>query len=282
VQCHRLRETLRLKKAKLSADHSDTLMTMNNLAKYYSNAGRAADALSLLKETLERRQRRLDADPGNRLEQAYLAHTHAQVGEAERDLFHYAAAVAAYGKSAELFNQLDQAAALKDPFFRGTFNVCRQQLARCRKAEQAVKDLSFVLKQPAVEVPGLLDMRVQAMAAEKNQAGVVATAEAYARIAEKDTRYSYNAGCAWSLAAGLAQSPVAGDPGYEEYAGKALALLKKTPTGPGQFFATPAALAAHMKQDTDLDALRQRDDFKKLLAELEGKTNDKPPMPHKK
>jgi hypothetical protein len=28
--------------------------------------------------------------------------------------------------------------------------------------------------------------------------------------------------------------------------------------------------------------LRQRDDFKKLLAELEGKTNDKPPMPHKK
>ena len=28
---------------------------------------------------------------------------------------------------------------------------------------------------------------------------------------------------------------------------------------------------AHMKQDTDLDALRQREDFQKLIAELEAK-----------
>ena len=28
---------------------------------------------------------------------------------------------------------------------------------------------------------------------------------------------------------------------------------------------------AHMKKDTDLDPLRQRDDFRKLVAELEGK-----------
>jgi hypothetical protein len=28
---------------------------------------------------------------------------------------------------------------------------------------------------------------------------------------------------------------------------------------------------AHMKKDTDLDPLRQRDDFQKLVAELEGK-----------
>jgi hypothetical protein len=68
----------------------------------------------------------------------------------------------------------------------------------------------------------------------------------------------------------------------EQYALKALALLKKTPTGPGHWVATPAALAAHTKQDKDLDPLRQRDDFKKLLAELEGKTNDKTPMPQEK
>jgi hypothetical protein len=29
--------------------------------------------------------------------------------------------------------------------------------------------------------------------------------------------------------------------------------------------------AAHMKKDSDLDPLRKRDDFQKLLAELEGK-----------
>ena len=30
---------------------------------------------------------------------------------------------------------------------------------------------------------------------------------------------------------------------------------------------------AHMKKDTDLDSLRQRDDFQKLVAELAGKGN---------
>jgi hypothetical protein len=29
--------------------------------------------------------------------------------------------------------------------------------------------------------------------------------------------------------------------------------------------------AAHVKKDTDLDPLRQREDFKKLITELEGK-----------
>ena len=29
--------------------------------------------------------------------------------------------------------------------------------------------------------------------------------------------------------------------------------------------------AAHMKKDTDLDSLRDRDDFKKLMADLEAK-----------
>jgi tetratricopeptide (TPR) repeat protein len=39
--------------------------------------------------------------------------------------------------------------------------------------------------------------------------------------------------------------------------------------------------AAQMKKDAGLNPLRQRDDFKKLLAELEGKTNEKP-APEKK
>jgi hypothetical protein len=41
----------------------------------------------------------------------------------------------------------------------------------------------------------------------------------------------------------------------------------------------PYTDAAHMKQDKDLDALRDRDDFKKLLAELEAKSKEKPQQP---
>jgi hypothetical protein len=50
-----------------------------------------------------------------------------------------------------------------------------------------------------------------------------------------------------------------------EYCDRALALLHR---------AVQAGYldAAHMKQDTDLDPLRDRGDFKKLLAELEAKS----------
>ena len=54
-----------------------------------------------------------------------------------------------------------------------------------------------------------------------------------------------------------------------EYADRAMELLAKA-VGAG------FKDAAHMKTDTDLDPLRNREDFKKLLAELE-KTAPKPP-----
>ena len=50
----------------------------------------------------------------------------------------------------------------------------------------------------------------------------------------------------------------------KEYADKAMALLQHA-------VAKGYKNAGHMKQDKDLDVLRDRDDFKKLLAELEAK-----------
>jgi tetratricopeptide (TPR) repeat protein len=263
-------ETLHLQKAKLGPAHPDTLRSMNNLASSYIAAGRVADALSILMETLARRQQRVAAAPSDSVEQLMVACTHGQIGEANQFRHDYAAAIQAYAKSVELFEKLEQAGALKQAFFRGRFNVYRQQMVLCRKAEHAVKDLDFALKQPAADVAGLLDIRVQALAAHKDQAGVVATAEAYAKLAQKDTKLIYNAACAWSLASGLAKTRGAdAAPLVEEFARKALTLLKQATTGEGQFFATPAALAAHMKNDTDLGPLRGRDDFKKLISELD-------------
>jgi serine/threonine protein kinase/tetratricopeptide (TPR) repeat protein len=267
-----LEEVVQLRKEWLGPDHADTLSSMNNLVNSYTDAGRLADSLSLLKDTLERRQRRVAAEPGNPMEESYLAWTFGQIGEAEEARHDYAAAVAAYSRSVELFEKLDRAGALKRPFFRDMLTSGRPRLAQCRKADQAVRDLNFALRQPAAEVPRLLDIRLQALAVKKDEPGVVATAQAYARLAEQDIRQVYNAACAWSLAASLAQVRGAEAPPLaEEYAGKALTLLKKTPTGEGHSFATPAALAAHMKQDRDLDSLRNRPDFKALLAQLEGK-----------
>ena len=55
----------------------------------------------------------------------------------------------------------------------------------------------------------------------------------------------------------------------QQYADRAMELLRK---------AVKAGYkdAAHMKKDTDLDALRGREDFKKLLAELDKSSPAKP------
>jgi tetratricopeptide (TPR) repeat protein len=251
-------ETLKLRKAKLGLDHPDTLISMNNLAERYIAVEQVDKAMTIIQETLASRERRAQAEPGNSMEQSCVAWTQGQMGEAEEARHAYAAAVQAYVKSVAMFEKAHEARAL-NPFFLNRLDRYRQRLTLCRKAEQTVMDLDFALKQPAVEVPRLLDMRVRALAAKKDKAGVVATAEAYAKLAEKNPKQVYNAACAWSLAMGVARGADPGTPRlFDEYAGKAIALLKKTPTGPGQFFATPAALTAHMKQDKDLDPLRQR------------------------
>ena len=50
----------------------------------------------------------------------------------------------------------------------------------------------------------------------------------------------------------------------DQYAARAVELLR-------QAFAKGYKEAAHMKKDKDLDALRDREDFKRLVAELETK-----------
>jgi hypothetical protein len=262
-------ETLQLRKAKLGPDHPDTLTSMNNLAASYIDAGQAAKPSALLRETLNLRERRMKAEPGNSVEQSYLAWTHGQMGQAEQSRQDYAAAVQAYAKSVEMFEKLDQSGALKDPFFRRKLNFYRQRLALCRKAEQAVKDLDFALQQPAAEVPGLLDLRVRYLLKEQKLPAAVETAAKMKERAGDQAASLYDAACLYALCAGAAKSPsppatlpqgARGD----KLADEAVELLR-------QAIAKGYKDAGHMKQDKDLDALREREDFKKLLKELEEK-----------
>jgi hypothetical protein len=71
-------------------------------------------------------------------------------------------------------------------------------------------------------------------------------------------RLSYDFACVYALASGKSAD------NKQQYADRAIELRHQ---------AVKAGYhdAAHMKQDTDLDALRGRDDFKKLLAELDKK-----------
>jgi hypothetical protein len=263
-------EAVALYKATLGPDHPDTLKAMNNLASSYLTVGEAASALAILQETLTLRQRRVKAAPGNPAEQCCLAWTHGLMGEAERARLNYAAAARAYATSVELFENLDEAGALKNPYFRGRLSDYRQWLPLCHKAERAVKDLDFALQQPAEEVPQLLALRVRSLLKEHKLAAAAESAAKMKERAGDNAEQHYNAACAYALCAGAAKQekgPVAGAPNSEELAEEALALLK-------QAVAKGFKDATHMKQDKDLDALRARVHFQKLLAKLEAATKD--------
>ena len=82
-------------------------------------------------------------------------------------------------------------------------------------------------------------------------------AEKFAALARQAAEV-YDAACAFALCVPLADQ--AKD--RERLAARALELLR-------QAVALGYKDVAHMKKDTDLDALRQRDDFRKFLLELE-------------
>ncbi len=128
-----------------------------------------------------------------------------------------------------------------------------------QKPAEAVKDwnLAIELSPPAVR-PGLRASR----ASSQLMAGMVT--EAVAEVAELSKNANWNAAQWYDFACvyAVASNKIADE--KQEYADWAMEMLRK---------AVKAGYkdAAHMAKDMDLDPLRDRADFKKLLAELEKK-----------
>ena len=142
---------------------------------------------------------------------------------------------------------------------------------RLRKFTEAIKDwdkaieLSQMAEQPHLRA---------ARAASRAQAGQVAeamaeVAEAAAEVAElaknpsADAHSWYNFACVYAIASGISADK------KQEYSDRAMELLQK---------AVKAGWSdtAHMAKDTDLDAIRRRDDFEKLIEELAKKSPAEP------
>jgi serine/threonine-protein kinase len=98
----------------------------------------------------------------------------------------------------------------------------------------------------------------QIRAGQADQA--VASAEELARSPQTTANSLYDCACIHALAAAAAKEADAA----ERHATRAVGLLREA-------VAKGYKDAAHMKKDTDLDPLRKREDFEKLLAELEAK-----------
>jgi serine/threonine protein kinase/Tfp pilus assembly protein PilF len=111
------------------------------------------------------------------------------------------------------------------------------------------------------------------LAALSDHAAAAATAEEMARLGWNPAADSYNAACALALCVPCAEkdAKLAAAERQKQaraYADRALELLR-------QAIAKGYRDVAHLKKDPDLDPLRPREEFQKLLAELERKIKEK-------
>jgi eukaryotic-like serine/threonine-protein kinase len=149
-------------------------------------------------------------------------------------------------------------------FLRNSHRARANAYDRMRRFTEAINDWDKAIElSPMAEQP----MGRASRATSRAQAGQVA--EAVAEVAEltKNTKWNssrwYNFACACAIASGKSADR------KKEYADRAMDLLQKAVT-------TGYHDAAHMAKDTDLEPIRGRDDFKKLVEALAKKSPAKP------
>jgi serine/threonine protein kinase len=302
-----LREkTLSLQRAKLGADHPDTLSSMNGLALNYANLGRYEDALKLHQETLALRKAKLGQDhPDTLWSMNNLAASYAFVGQHTEALKLFEATLAL--RKAKLspdhphtLLSMDNMAACFADLNRhnDALKLREETMARrkaklgsdhpdtlksmCGLAESLVKLDRGVEAVPLIDecvqraagkvidprlLPEVMDLRLRHFEKTKDAAGCRQTAEMWEKLNHTDAGSLYDTACMRAVTAAVIRV-VAKTAGADatrlakEETDRAMAWLK-------QAVAAGYKDAAHMKKDKDLDVLRDREDFKKLLAELE-------------
>jgi eukaryotic-like serine/threonine-protein kinase len=247
----------------LGADHPDTLSSMNNLANSYDDLGRHAEALNLREETLSLRRAKLGADhPHTLMSMNNLANSYAGLGR-------HAEALKLYEEALGL--RKAKLGADHPDTLESMHNLANSYAGLGRHAE-ALKlreeTLALLKAKLGADHPDTLASmnnlatsyaalgRLTEALRVQEETLALQTAKLGAGHAET-LGSKYNVACFQALLV-----PKSADRGKQ--ADLAMEALK-------QAVAAGFKDTAQIKADTDLDALRGREDFKKLLAELEAK-----------
>jgi serine/threonine protein kinase/tetratricopeptide (TPR) repeat protein len=255
-------EALALRKAKLGADHPHTLMSMNNVASSYNALGRHADALKLREQALALRRAKLGPD-------------HPDTLQGMHDLAQNYFALERYADALKLNEEtLALRKAKLGPDHSDTLeSMCglAASLAQLHRGAEALPIIDESLQRAAGKVvdpnliPTLMDLRLRHFEQAGDAGGCGATAEMWEKLKRTDAESLYAAACFRSVTAAVLRAQDKSEKGTKEAAAEAdhaMAWLR-------QAVAAGYRDAANLKKDKDLDGLRPRDDFKKLLAELE-------------
>jgi tetratricopeptide (TPR) repeat protein len=163
-----------------------------------------------------------------------------------------------------LVHEKDPRVATAKEFLRNSHWGRAKAYDQLKKHAEAVKDWDKAVElSPKAEQLSFRARRVNS----RVKAGQVAEAVAEVEELTKTTKWNagqwYDFACVYAVASGK----VAGK--KPEYADRAMELLNRA-------VKTGYNNAAHMAQDADLDPLRNREDFQKLLADLSARRDKKP------
>ena len=255
------------KRVLMDPDHPDILQSMNSLANSYFNVGRHPDALKLRTDTLAIYQRILPLDHKdtllsmNDLAVSYAAmdrhidalklheetlatrkRVYPDHPETLRSMWSVAASLVELNRSAEAIPIIDECVA--------------------RSAGKAV-DLKVI--------PGVMVLRLRHFQNTNNPTGCRATVEMWEKMNRTDVDSLYIATRMRAVTAAVGAKIPGADAARlaTEDADKAMVWLTKAVTGGYKDH-------AYMEKDKDLDALRSRADFQKLLATLNKATGVAP------
>jgi serine/threonine protein kinase len=269
------KEILDLQKAKVPPGHPAILHAMNNLANSYAALDRHAEAVKLHEETLELRKVKLPPDHPELLRSMHnLAASYIDVGR--------------YAESLALNEQTLERRKLKlglnHPDTLRSMGAVAECLVNLDRGMEAVAVVDECMKRAEGQVvhprliPNVMGFRLRAFQKAKDAAGCRATAEIWDQLKRVDAASLYTAARMRAVIAAVLRSSNKSETGAKDAdteADRAMAWL-------AQAVAAGYKDTAHMKKDKDLDVLRDRPDFLKLLSELEAKAKEsKPKQPEK-
>jgi len=269
-------EILPLFEANFGRDHPETLNVMGNLAAGYYFLGQHAEALKLNEQTLALWKARLGPD-----------HPHTLMS-----MNNLSNSYVAFGRHTDALKLREQTLALRKAklgldhpdTLSSMYNLANSYTYTGRKAEALkLHEETLALYQAKLgpDHPDTLQSlqavaypRLRHFASLNDAAGCRTVAEMLEKLKLNDAASLYNAACFRAVTAAVikkdARIPAAAAARLAgEEIDRAMAWLKRA-------VAAGFSDAAHMAKDTDLDVLRDRQDFQKLLAELKaGKSKDK-------
>jgi serine/threonine protein kinase/tetratricopeptide (TPR) repeat protein len=213
--------------------------------------GDDAGALASFHDGLAIRQKLAAADPSNALVQRYLLESNLRIGTVAQQRDDFATAIGWYQKALDVGGRFP-----RPESFAADVRSLEARIRVCRGAELVLKDPVAVQNVSEVDRPGVLNAVIGAHVRRRAPEKAVAFADRLATSA-KNSDQLYDAARGYALCV-----PLADRPAKDNYAARAVALLK-------QVVARGYKDVNHMKTDADLAALRERDDFKALLKELE-------------